>query len=223
MIGDLFPIPAQPVELSQPAVSTHHDTGGRWRFGTTRFRVIFLCHRDRAVLFNRPLWSARHFFGTQIMAVSFYAGLFRPGFVGRLPQYLCGIRADMRHDVLYGRAAPHPTAADLAVWQEFWGQPFWSVSSDKLPYTFQRSMSFLPLKWNPTWLWMRKAVRNGGLGSGAPNWPKVPEYLLLGKGYGLSKDDFEDHRPGNLCPLQYSHMSGDEEALAISGDSTAAR
>ncbi len=48
-------------------------------------------------------------------------------------------------------------------------------------------------------------------------WPKVPEYLLLGKGYALTKEDFEMIGNG-----QFAGMSGQfdasQEALAISSD-----
>jgi len=92
------------------------------------------------------------------------------------------------------------------------------VCSDSLPYTFQRSLSFLPLKWRADVVldatgsseWRYKIWRD--------TWPKVPEHLLLGKGYVLTKEDYDMIGQGTFAMLQASHIDASEESLAISGD-----
>ena len=61
--------------------------------------------------------------------------------------------------------------------------------ANKLPYTFQRSLAFLPLKIN-------EEVRRDAEGSSdwrlqlwRDTYPEVPKYLLLGKGYALTAND----------------------------------
>jgi hypothetical protein len=94
--------------------------------------------------------------------------------------------------------------------------------SNKLPYTFQRALSFLPLNWDATpkqdaegsKLW-RERIWDA-------TWPKVPDYLLLGKGYALRAEDFEmmgdQNNGGQFVNGATSHMDASEEGLAISSD-----
>jgi O-Antigen ligase len=61
--------------------------------------------------------------------------------------------------------------------------------ANKLPFTFQRALAFLPLK-------LERAARADAEGSSdwrleiwRDTYPKVPKYLLLGKGYAISQED----------------------------------
>jgi hypothetical protein len=90
--------------------------------------------------------------------------------------------------------------------------------SDKLPYTFQRSMCFLPLKWNPEVVMDAEGSSEWRFNIWRATWPKVPQYLLLGKGYGLSKEDYDMMGGGEFAYFKASHINADEDALAISGD-----
>ena len=87
-----------------------------------------------------------------------------------------------------------------------------------LPYTFQRSLSFLPLDIDP-------AARADAEGSTEWRfrmwqdlWPQVPQYLLLGKGYALTSEDFQMLQGGTLANGAEAQMDASEEALAIAGD-----
>jgi hypothetical protein len=88
----------------------------------------------------------------------------------------------------------------------------------KLPYTFQRSLSFLPLDIDP-------AARADAQGSlewrykmWHDLWPQVPQYLLLGKGYALTADDFTMMGNGALANKAEAEMDASEGSLAVSGD-----
>jgi hypothetical protein len=63
--------------------------------------------------------------------------------------------------------------------------------ANKLPYSFQRSLAFLPLNIDPE----TKANADDSSGWRLMMWkavlPEVPQYLLLGKGYKLSALDFQ--------------------------------
>jgi hypothetical protein len=90
--------------------------------------------------------------------------------------------------------------------------------SRHLPYTFQRALSFLPLDIDP-------AARADAEGSSEWRfqmwhdlWPRVPDYLLLGKGYALSQADFEMIGGGTLANGAEAQMDASEGALAMAGD-----
>jgi hypothetical protein len=87
-----------------------------------------------------------------------------------------------------------------------------------LPYTFQRSLSFLPLDIDP-------AARADADGSSEWRfrmwhdlWPQVPQYLLLGKGYALTMEDFQMLQGGSLANGAEAKMDASEDALAVAGD-----
>ncbi len=90
--------------------------------------------------------------------------------------------------------------------------------SRHLPYTFQRSLSFLPLDIDPD----AKADAEGSsewrFRMWHDLWPQVPQYLLRGKGYALTLEDFEMLEGGSLANGAEAKMDASEDALAVSGD-----
>ncbi len=90
--------------------------------------------------------------------------------------------------------------------------------SDKLPYTIQRSMSFLPLKWRTDVVLDAEASTNWRLNIWQAILPKIPDYLLIGKGYTLTRDDYSMIGHGAFADVYSAHISGDEESLAVSND-----
>jgi hypothetical protein len=88
--------------------------------------------------------------------------------------------------------------------------------SDKLPYTFQRSMSFLPFKWKPDVIMDAEGSSEWRYRMWRATWPKVPDYLLLGKGYALSQEDYQNIGGGTFALAK--RIDDSEDALAISGD-----
>jgi hypothetical protein len=61
--------------------------------------------------------------------------------------------------------------------------------ANKLPYTFQRSLAFLPLKIEQSARLDAQASEDWRLEIWRGTYPKVPQYLLLGKGYAISKSE----------------------------------
>jgi hypothetical protein len=90
--------------------------------------------------------------------------------------------------------------------------------SDSLPYTFQRSMSFLPFKWRTDVLVDAQGSSEWRFKIWRATWPKVPEYLLLGKGFGLSKEDYDMIGGGTFAQFQQSRIDASDDPLAISSD-----
>lgn len=83
-----------------------------------------------------------------------------------------------------------------------------------LPYTFQRSLAFLPLKVDP----MARQDAQGTLTWRIEMWkallPQVPQHLLLGKGFAITPEDYE--MMGWNSPFQTVDAS--QQGLALSHD-----
>jgi hypothetical protein len=61
----------------------------------------------------------------------------------------------------------------------------------RLPYSFQRTLSFLPLKINSEAQRSAEETSNWRIEMWKALLPQIPQYLLLGKGYALSANDFQ--------------------------------
>jgi hypothetical protein len=95
--------------------------------------------------------------------------------------------------------------------------PALAFFSDQLPLTFQRSMSFLPLKWDASVVADAEGSTAWRENMWAALWPQVPGYLLLGKGHNLSTEDFQMIGGGAFAGQIHSIDAG-QGAFAISGD-----
>jgi len=84
--------------------------------------------------------------------------------------------------------------------------------ASKLPYNFQRSLAFLPLKIDP----MARQDAQGSADWRLQMWkavlPQVPDHLLLGKGYAISQSEFQDMTAG------FHPISAEDWGSAIAGD-----
>lgn len=89
----------------------------------------------------------------------------------------------------------------------------------KLPYTFQRALCFLP----PSVIHLSVAARTDAQTSW--DWrlrmweallPEIPRHLWLGKGYAISREDFENEMGANAAIRNTADAS--QEGLALSSD-----
>jgi hypothetical protein len=87
-----------------------------------------------------------------------------------------------------------------------------------LPYTFQRSLSFLPLDIDPAAQADAEGSSEWRFQMWRDLWPRVPQYLLLGKGYSLTLEDFQMLQGGTLANGAEAQMDAGEGALAVAGD-----
>ena len=90
--------------------------------------------------------------------------------------------------------------------------------ANKLPFTFQRTLSFLPLNLDSMAVLDADGSKQWREDMWRDTWPKVPSYLLLGKGYALSKEDFLMMGDGVFANGVEQSMDRSMTALAISGD-----
>ena len=190
-ISDLFPVlpaPLNYINLLFPPSSIHND-GTEFSLGTTRLGA----------------------FSTTASCVANYL-LARYGLRGIIdgqhPRRLVMFGAAMLLTTLGGFRLTVISFAEVIIFLFFMeglhrtrlllacvlgGTLFFAVMipfANKMPYTLQRSISFLPLNFD-------SAAVNDADGSKkwreqiwADTWPKVPQYLLLGKGYALHAEDF---------------------------------
>ena len=89
--------------------------------------------------------------------------------------------------------------------------------SRQLPYTFQRALSFLPLDVDPAARADAEGSTEWRLRIWQAMWPKVPDYLLLGKGYALTAMDYESMGRDNPFAAS-AKVDASQEGLAISSD-----
>ena len=89
--------------------------------------------------------------------------------------------------------------------------------SRQLPYNFQRALSFLPLDVDPVARADAEGSTEWRLAIWRAMWPKVPDYLLLGKGYSLSSGDFQSMGVDSAFSAM-AQVDASQEGLAISSD-----
>jgi hypothetical protein len=87
----------------------------------------------------------------------------------------------------------------------------------KLPFTFQRALSFLPLDLDPVAKMDADGSKEWRERMWADVWPKVPQYLLLGKGYTLSAQEMSYMGGGAFAGLG-TGLDQSQDGLAISMD-----
>jgi hypothetical protein len=83
--------------------------------------------------------------------------------------------------------------------------------ASQLPFTFQRALAFLPLKLDPVARLDAEASSEWRLEIWRDTWPRVPEYLLLGKGYAISQDEMQIVKNQNFRDISNA------DSVSISG------
>jgi hypothetical protein len=90
--------------------------------------------------------------------------------------------------------------------------------ANHLPYTFQRALSFLPLDIDPIARADAEGSSEWRFNMWHALWPQVPQYLLLGKGYALTEQDFEMMGNGTFANGVEAKMDASLDPLAVAGD-----
>ena len=91
-----------------------------------------------------------------------------------------------------------------------------ATCSNKLPYTIQRSMCFLPLKWDSAVVLEAQGSSEWRYQIWRATWPTVPQYLLLGRGFNIPQDDFESMGGGTFANARV--VDPGQNPLAMSND-----
>lgn len=159
----------------------------------------------RGIFLSRHLWRPAAFL---LMFPFTMLGGFRSFLLGALAIYALVFFLEGLHR---SRLMPLLLLVGLLV------APTIAFFSNQLPLTLQRSMSFLPLKWDASVVADAEASTGWREAMWAALWPQVPGYLLLGKGLSLSADDFQ-MLGGGAFAGQIQNIDPGQGAYAISGD-----
>jgi hypothetical protein len=88
----------------------------------------------------------------------------------------------------------------------------------KLPYTFQRTLAFLPLDLDAD----AKASADDSVNWRIRMWtallPQVPKNLLLGQGYGFSPEEFNEMMTGGVLGVAAGKFDAAQNSLALASD-----
>jgi len=218
-ISDLFPFLPSPLNyinlLFPPSGVAMDQVDQTQGIGSTRFAAIassagvvytfmLVKYGLRGVL-EGPRWRLLLFAGTVILSLT---GGFRIVFAGMGMLFILLFFLEGLHR---SRLLP------VVILGLFVGVVAIIPFADKMPITLQRSISFLPLKLDPE-------VQIDADGSKAWReamwrdvWPKVPQYLLLGKGYALQADDFQYMGNGTFANSG-GNFDASGQGLAVSMD-----
>jgi len=217
VIGDLFPYLPSPLNkinlLFPPTMSLDQTvTVGTTRLTSFSFAVGTLMMFMLARYGLSGLLSARHPWRGM-----FFVGSFLLTLLGGYRSSLGGLVIMLT--LMFFLEGLHRTRLlPIILLLGVLGATVLATCSNKLPYTFQRSMSFLPLKWDTDVLLDAEGSSEWRFKIWRAVWPKVPDYLLLGKGYSISKEDYDMIGSGQFNNMQASHIDASEESLAISSD-----
>jgi hypothetical protein len=88
--------------------------------------------------------------------------------------------------------------------------------SNKLPFTLQRSLSFLPLEFDREALDSGEATMEWRIQMWTGLLPQIPKHLLLGKGYTLTAEDFD--MTAGFTAFNAREFDASEGGMALAGD-----
>jgi hypothetical protein len=90
--------------------------------------------------------------------------------------------------------------------------------ASKLPFTFQRTLAFLPLNLDPSAKEAAQASLDWRVNMWKALWPKVPQYLLLGKGMAISPEEYNEMMSGTSLAAAAASFDPSQTPLALSYD-----
>jgi len=219
-IGDLFPFLPPPLNYinllipptSLPDSSIVNLNVAGMRFGAFATSTLILAnfmlikYGLRGIFMGGRLWRAPVFL--LLLALSLTGG-FRSMFIGvtELLVLMFFLEGLYRTRLL-------PVAAMACVL----AVTVLTAFSNHLPYSFQRSLSFLPLQWDTQAKMDAEGSSEWRYRIWRDTWPKVPQYLLLGKGYSLTAEDYQMMGTGTFVGGVAESLDASQEGLAISSD-----
>ena len=217
VIADFFPYlptPLNKINLLFPPTQTYEDgvSLGTTRLTSYSFAIGTIMAYMLARYGLRGIFSAQKPWRALLFLASFFLSLlggYRSSLIGMCMTLTMMFFLERMYRT---RLMPFLVMAGIL------GVTLMTTFSDKLPYTFQRSLSFLPLNWDPAVVLDADGSAQWRYNIWRATWPQVPDHLLLGKGYSLSAEDYQMIGNGTFALAQASHIDDAEASLAISGD-----
>ena len=198
----LFPVNSMDLSLMSQGTLTHDVVrfiGIGWA-GEAGFLFMLACYGPRGLFLSGRLWRPVLFvlFTGLSLLGGFRSQIILCGFVFLFQFFLEGVHRTKVFPVFIMAGV---IAITLLV-------PF----ASKLPFTFQRSLAFLPLKLNAAARSDAEDTEDWRLQIWKDALPTVPQYLLLGKGYAISHGDLA------VASNQAFHYASDIESVDIVGN-----
>jgi len=172
----LFPPSGYDMETAPGMMDFHARYNGLGRLGVAGFYFMLARYGVRGVLLGGKPWRWV-VFGLFCAAIPF--GGFRSFIIG------CGLLFAIQ---FFLEGMHRTVAMPLFIMGGLVAATLIIPFADRLPYTFQRSLAFLPLKLNTAARMDAESSSDWRVEIWRDTYPKVPQYLLLGRGYALSKD-----------------------------------
>jgi hypothetical protein len=172
-----FPANGYDMEGAPGAVNFHPRYAGVATLGLSGFLFFLSRYGVRGLLLSGKPWR-------WILFSFFFIAIFFGGFRNLI--ILCGLTFAIQffmERMHWSRAMP------LFIFGGLISVTLLIPFVNKLPFTFQRALAFLPLKIDPVARMDAEGSQEWRIEIWRDTYPKVPQYLLLGKGYSISKDE----------------------------------
>ncbi|MEI9863125.1 MAG: O-antigen ligase family protein [Limisphaerales bacterium] len=195
-----FPPSGYNMESSIGSMNFNARYAGLGALGSAGVFMMLACYGVRGILLTGKPWRWV-LFGLFIFCVPL--GGFRSGVLGVVLVFTC---------LFFLERVYRTTLMPVFIFAGLIAVTLLIPFSEKLPFNFQRSLSFLPIKISTAARMDADASKEWRLELWRQAYPLVPEYLLLGRGYRISAGDLEQ----STNPI---FQAGKErEAQIISGD-----
>jgi hypothetical protein len=172
-----FPASGYDMEAAPGMVNFHARYNGLGLLGMSGFLFMIARYGPRGIFLSGKPWRWIAFTG-------FFIAIFFGGFRSHL--LLCGLTFAVQ---FFMERMHRTNLMPVFVFCGLTGVVLLIPFADKLPYTFQRTLAFLPLKIGTAARMDAEGSSDWRLEIWRDTYPKVPQYLLLGKGYAMSKDE----------------------------------
>ena len=219
VISDVYPIVPSPLHfiyaVFPPSTTVMTQYGGQLQLGTTRLAGVATA--AGAIFY----WMiARHgirdnFLTTKIWRPPLLGLMFILIFLGGFRNSIIGVIMVMAL-LFYLEKLHYTPLLPIAILLGFLGAALLVPMASHLPFTFQRALAFLPLDISSEARMDAEDSSNWRLEMWSALLPQVPKYLLLGKGYAFSSEEFNESM-GSDAMFQHN-IDASQDALALSSD-----
>lgn len=195
-----FPVSGYDLDRGIGSIGFHARYAGLGNLGMMGFLFMMARYGVRGIFLSGKLWRL---FVFAFFTIAIFFGGFRSTII------LCGLAFLVQFFMeRIHRTRAFPVFIFCGLIAVALIVPF----ANKLPYTFQRALAFLPLNIDRAARADAEGTKDWRLQIWKDTLPLVPKYLLLGKGYALSQLDLQ------AASSQSFHYLSDAEAVGIVGN-----
>jgi hypothetical protein len=196
-----FPVSGYDLAIMQPGIVDFHARyAGIGSMGMAGFLFMLARYGFKGIFLSGRLWRPVVFV---LFTILIFFGGFRSTFM------LCGGAFLIQ---CYLERVHHTKVFPIFIFAAVIGVALIVPFADKLPFTFQRTLAFLPLKLDPVARLDAEGSEDWRLQIWKDALPTVPQYLLLGRGYALSQSQLQ------VASEEAFHYASNLESVDIAGN-----